>query len=89
MNSLGYEGKIYQRYMWIYITSPLLGGLVASLFVRFVHNPNLGLTFNKDNAFVSSDGPYSENGGGEEVELLDDSRNGSYEIDRNKVIEVV
>jgi len=44
MNSLGFEGKIYQRYLWIYITSPFLGGIIASLFMRFVHNPNLGIT---------------------------------------------
>ena len=44
MNSLGFEGKIYQRYLWIYIASPFLGGIIASLFMRFVHNPNLGIT---------------------------------------------
>ncbi len=44
MNSLGYDGKIYQRYLWIYIASPFLGGIIASLFMRFVHNPNLGIT---------------------------------------------
>jgi glycerol uptake facilitator-like aquaporin len=48
MNSLGIEGKIYQRYLWIYCCSPLLGGIVASLFMRFVHNPNLGVLFKQE-----------------------------------------
>ena len=46
MNSLGVEGKVYQKYMWIYCTSPFLGGIIASLFMRFVHNPNLGIIIN-------------------------------------------
>jgi glycerol uptake facilitator-like aquaporin len=46
MNSLGVEGKVYQKYMWIYCTSPFLGGIIASLFMRFVHNPNLGIIVN-------------------------------------------
>ena len=48
MNSLGIEGKIYQRYLWIYCCSPFLGGIVASLFMRFVHNPNLGVIFKQE-----------------------------------------
>lgn len=46
MNSLGVEGKVYQKYMWIYCTSPFLGSITASLFMRFVHNPNLGIIIN-------------------------------------------
>ena len=42
MNSLGFDGKIYQKYLLLCIFAPLLGVIVASLFMRFVHNPNLG-----------------------------------------------
>lgn len=42
MNSLGFDGKVYQRYLWLYVFAPFAGGIVASLFMRFVHNPNLG-----------------------------------------------
>jgi hypothetical protein len=52
MNSLGVEGKIYQRYMWIYVCSPFLGGIVASLFMRFVHNPNLGIINGENHPMV-------------------------------------
>jgi glycerol uptake facilitator-like aquaporin len=44
INSLGFDGKIYQKYLWLYIFAPFTGGIVASLFMRFVHNPNLGST---------------------------------------------
>ena len=47
MNSLGFEGRIYQRYMTLYIFAPLAGGIAASMFMRFVHNPNLGFLENR------------------------------------------
>ena len=48
MNSLGIDGKVYQHYLWLYIGAPFLGGIVASLFMRFVHNPNLHVKSKKE-----------------------------------------
>jgi hypothetical protein len=55
MNSLGIDGKIYQRYLWIYCSAPLLGAIVASLFMRFVHNPNLGITLKHEEHEIQQD----------------------------------
>ena len=35
------NGPRYARYLWVYILAPILGGLASSLFMRFVHIPNL------------------------------------------------
>ena len=41
MNAQGLDGGPYARYLWVYIVAPTLGGLTSSLFMRFVHIPNL------------------------------------------------
>jgi glycerol uptake facilitator-like aquaporin len=41
VNSQGGDGAPYARYLWVYILAPILGGLAASAFMRFVHLPNL------------------------------------------------
>ena len=41
INANGGEGGEYARYLWCYIFGPSLGGLAASLFMRFVHKPNI------------------------------------------------
>jgi hypothetical protein len=46
MNSLGIDGKIYQRYLWIYIVAPLLGGIMAAMFVRYFHLKALNISLN-------------------------------------------
>ena len=33
--------------MTLYIFAPFAGGIAASMFMRFVHNPNLGFLDNK------------------------------------------
>lgn len=35
------DGWKYARYLWVYIIAPTFGGLASSLFMRFVHIPNL------------------------------------------------
>lgn len=41
-SSQGIENaSAYARYLWVYILAPTLGGLASSLFMRFVHIPNL------------------------------------------------
>jgi glycerol uptake facilitator-like aquaporin len=35
------EAHRYARFLWVYIIAPTLGGLASSLFMRFVHIPNL------------------------------------------------
>jgi len=47
MNSLGIDGKIYQKYLWIYAAAPLLGGIVAAMFVRYFHLRQLNISLNK------------------------------------------
>jgi len=42
MKSQGVEdASRYARYLWVYILAPTLGGLASSLFMRYIHIPNL------------------------------------------------
>ena len=41
MSSQGYEAAPYARYLWVYLIAPSLGGVAASLFMKFIHIPNL------------------------------------------------
>lgn len=41
INAQGGDGGEYAGYLWAYIFGPGLGGLAASLFIRFVHKPNI------------------------------------------------
>ena len=41
VNSNGGGGVAYARYLWVYILAPTLGGICSSLFMKYVHLPNL------------------------------------------------
>lgn len=41
MNAQGRDGSKYARFLWVYITAPTLGGVASSLFMKYVHIPNL------------------------------------------------
>eukprot|EP00347_Sterkiella_histriomuscorum_P007833 403347391 len=41
MNSLGADGSVYSKYLYVYMAAPMLGGIAASQFMRYVHLPNL------------------------------------------------
>ena len=41
MNALGYEGHRYARYLWVYLLAPTLGGVASSMFMKYIHLPNL------------------------------------------------